>query len=88
MISLRSDGQVIGWGNNNHGQTDVPALPAGLTYTAIAAGAEHSLALRSDGQIVAWGRNDYGQTIVPAPPAGKRYTAVAGGGFHSLAIAQ
>jgi hypothetical protein len=77
---------VIAWGFNESGQTNVPALPAGLTYTAVAAGAGHSLALRSDGTIAAWGESALGNTDVPALPPGMTYTAVAAGYFHSLAL--
>jgi len=40
----RSDGTLVGWGSNASGQTNVPAG----TFTALAAGALHSLATRSD----------------------------------------
>ena len=81
-------GQVIAWGSNSGKQTDVPALPAGLSYTAVAAGGFHSLALRSDGQVIAWGDNSNKQTDVTALPAGLglTYTAVAAGVYHSLAL--
>jgi hypothetical protein len=77
---------AIAWGYNNFGQTTVPALPSGVTYTAVAGGTFHNLALRSDGAVVAWGYNNFGQTNVPALPSGVTYTAVAGGFYHSLAL--
>lgn len=43
--AVRSDGTVVGWGDNLFGES---TTPAGLTnITAIAAGAEHTLAIRS-----------------------------------------
>jgi hypothetical protein len=69
-LALRSDGQVVAWGQGAAGQLDVPALPAGQAYVKIARGHDHSLALRSDGALVAWGKNDKGQCNVPALPAG------------------
>ena len=81
-------GQVVAWGSNSYKQTDVTALPAGLSYTAVAGGYYHSLALRSDGQVIAWGYNGNGLATVPPPPAGLTYTAVAAGVYHSLAIAK
>lgn len=91
-VTLRSDGQIRVWGNpdpwgywsagsgeDGQGIGNVPTLPSGMVYTAVAAGGNHSLALRSDGQVVAWGSNTQGQTNVPDLPAGMRYTAVAGG---------
>ncbi|MFO0375665.1 MAG: hypothetical protein ACK51N_01320, partial [bacterium] len=77
---------AIAWGFNLINQTNVPALPSGVTYTDVAGGGNHSLALRSDGTVVAWGFNNAGQTNVPALPSGVTYTAVAGGGAHSLAL--
>jgi len=52
--------RVVAWGDNSHGQINVPQ---GLSnVTEIAGGGLHSLALKSDGHIVAWGDNTYGQT--------------------------
>ncbi|NKS04717.1 hypothetical protein GS528_28115 [Rhodococcus hoagii] len=65
----------------------MPFLPSGQTYTAVAAGRNHSLALTSAGQVVTWGNRAYDVSVVPAPPIGKAYTAVAAGGWHSLALA-
>ena len=56
-----SSGEVVGWGDNGHGQTDVP----GGTFTAIAAGDYHSLGIRSDGTLAGWGNNIHGQTTRP-----------------------
>ena len=77
---------ALGWGSNADGQTNIPALPAGVIYTALAAGHMHNLALRSDGNIVGWGRSAEGQTSVPALPGGVTYTRLAAGGAHSLAV--
>jgi len=77
---------AVAWGDNANGQTSVLALPAGVMYTAVAAGHLHSLALRSNGTAVAWGNNGSGRTDVPALPAGIMYTAVACGFYHSLAV--
>ncbi|MBI3852983.1 MAG: hypothetical protein HY298_22245 [Verrucomicrobia bacterium] len=42
-LALKSDGKVVGWGDNVFGQTNVPA---GLSnVVAIAAGGNHSLAI-------------------------------------------
>ncbi|CAK0800355.1 unnamed protein product, partial [Prorocentrum cordatum] len=82
----RSDGTAVACGDNDHGQCDLPALPAGLTYTQVAAGGRHTVLLRSDGTAVACGDNDHGQCDLPALPAGLTYTQVAAGGRHTVLL--
>jgi len=41
-------GELVAWGKNDHGQTNVPA---GNDFVAIAGGSEHSLALRDNGSL-------------------------------------
>jgi hypothetical protein len=79
-LALRSDGSVVGWGNNFEGQA---TPPEGKDFVAISAGGDHSLALKSDGSIVGWGWNNDGQTT---PPDGNDFVAVAAGSKHSLAL--
>jgi len=107
-LAVTSTGAVYAWGKNFNGElgdgsttdSDVPVtvnLPAGTKVTAVAAGAEHSLALTSTGAVFAWGWNIYGQlgngstgsSDVPVNvslPAGTKVTAVAVGTLHSLAL--
>ena len=112
-LALTSTGQVFAWGNNAYGQigngtitnssTPVPvSLSSGTTVTAIAGGADHSLALTSSGQILAWGNNAQGElgngsttdsntpvsVILPVGSRGQpiSVTTIAGGGNHSLAL--
>ena len=70
------------WGDNEYGQSDVPA---GLSnVVAIAAGNLHSAALQADGTIVTWGRYNEG-----ASAAGSRAgngVAIAAGPNHDLVI--
>lgn len=75
-------GVVIAWGDNDEGETDVPA---GLdSVIAVAAGWYHSMAVTGQGQVVAWGSNARGLLDVPAGLTG--VTAVAAGQYHSLAL--
>lgn len=75
-------GVVIAWGDNDEGETDVPA---GLdSVIAIAAGWYHSMAVTGAGKVVAWGSNARGLLDVPAGLTG--VTAVAAGQYHSLAL--
>lgn len=102
-------GHVFAWGYNNSGQvgtggmsnvytpTEVPGLPADVT--AVAGGANHSLALTSNGRVYTWGSNSNGQlgtgagaighfapTEVTGLPAGTRVTAITAGSYYSLAV--
>jgi hypothetical protein len=76
---------IVAWGYNGAGQCNVPALPAGLTYVEIAAGASHTVAGLSDGSVVAWGPNYQGQCNVPALPPGLTYVEISAGGNHTVA---
>lgn len=81
-LAIRADGTVVAWGNNNYGQTNVPAELSNVV--AIAAGHSHSLALRADGSVTAWGQNTYGQTDPPPGIAGS--LDVAAGREFSLVL--
>ncbi len=81
-IALTSDGTIVGWGYNGHGQI---TPPAGLTdVVAIDACGNYNLALNSDGTVVAWGSNTTGQTDVPVGLT--NVVAIAAGRFHALAL--
>jgi alpha-tubulin suppressor-like RCC1 family protein len=81
-LALKSDGTVVAWGDNGHGQSDVPANLTNVV--AISAGLFHSLALKSDGTVVAWGDNENNQCNVPANLSD--VIAISAGGFQSLAL--
>jgi alpha-tubulin suppressor-like RCC1 family protein len=105
-LALLSNGTVMAWGADEWGElggggetilmSDVPVAVEGLTgVTAIAAGANYSLALRSNGTVVAWGGNEAGQlgdgnteeSEVPVQVKGLTgVTAIAASGEHSLAL--
>ena len=74
--------EVIGWGNNDYGQCNVPE--PNTDFVAVAAGYNHSLGLKSDGSLVAWGYNGNGRCDVPDPNTG--FVAVAAGSGHSLGL--
>ena len=62
-LGLQQNGNVVAWGSNAEGQSDVPVNVHGIT--AISAGHRHSLALTNSGRVMAWGSNRYGQASVP-----------------------
>jgi alpha-tubulin suppressor-like RCC1 family protein len=70
VAALRSDGQIVAWGDNFDGQCNIPPLPPGVTYLSVSAGLAHTAAKRSDGTWLAWGRNEWGQSNIPAAAAG------------------
>ncbi len=81
-LALRSDGTVVGWGDNGSRQITIPANATNVV--AMAAGRGHSLVLRADGTVVCWGDNFYGQTNVTPGLTG--VVAVAAGAYHNLAL--
>jgi uncharacterized protein YjbI with pentapeptide repeats len=77
--------QVLAWGGNGYGETNIPPALINVTdVVAIAASGFNCLALRANGVVVAWGNNDWGQATVPSNLANP--IAVAVGGYHSLAL--
>lgn len=68
VCGLRDDGSLYCWGNNLSGQLgdgtnierDVPvqiSAGASLSWNAVAAGRDHTLAIKSDGTMWCWGDN-------------------------------
>jgi alpha-tubulin suppressor-like RCC1 family protein len=56
-LVLKADGTVVAWGNNDAGQTNVPAGLGGVVQ--VSAGRLHSVALKSNGTVVGWGSASY-----------------------------
>ncbi|KAI1326636.1 RCC1/BLIP-II [Xylariaceae sp. FL0255] len=54
---LKSDGTLVAWGRDDHGQLPPPNLP-GLTQ--VVAGSEHVVALTEAGEVVTWGWGEHG----------------------------
>lgn len=75
-------GTVVAWGNNESGQTNVPA-GLGLV-TAITAGRAFTVAVKSDGTVAAWGDNSRSQTTIPFGLDAVK--AVAAGEYHAAAL--
>ncbi len=81
-LAPRANGQVVAWGNNNYGQTNVP--PGLSDVIAIAAGLTHSVALTADRQLVQWGEGEAARDLPQILPG--YVTAIAAGSEHSLAL--
>lgn len=85
-VLLRSDGSAVAFGSNIEGQCEIPSLPDGLTYTAVAAAGHHTVLLLSDGRCIACGSNDNGQCNIPPPDQGKSYVQIAAGNKHTVLL--
>ena len=103
-MALDRDGNIWTWGNNNSqrlGRSTNPAnrpgkadTPSGMTFIAVSAGADHSMALDRDGNIWAWGDNTYWQRSpatsgwapegVGVPEAA--FASVSAGARHSIGL--
>jgi alpha-tubulin suppressor-like RCC1 family protein len=81
-LAVRSDGAVIGWGDNAYGKATPPAGLASVVE--VAAGYNHSVARRSDGSVITWG--DPQMTNTPAFSSTYPATAIAAGEYFSMAL--
>lgn len=106
VVVVKPDGTLWGWGSNYYGQlgekcaTSTCLTPFKLDdsteWSAVAAGAYHTLALKKDGSLWAWGDNSVGQLGIgtPEPQVSaprqvgdeKTWTAIAAGQYHNLAL--
>lgn len=114
---LGTDGWIYAWGSDFEGSNGngIPgdarrpvrvaqgAVPAGVTFTQVAAGSGVGYGLATDGSIYAWGYNgngvlgvgDPGVASTPTPvrvatgqiPAGTTITKIVANEFHTVALA-
>src|SRR5437763_16549125 len=80
-LCLPSYAQVLVWGDNTYGQTNVPL--SATNVISVAAGDYHCLALRSDGSVITWGQQSSGLSNVPGDLC--NILSAAAGNTHSLA---
>jgi hypothetical protein len=116
-VALKNDGTLVAWGFNGSGKVTGTPTTKGSDYaiaspvtlegqvlsgvTAIAAGADHTVALKNDGTVVAWGFNHSGQVTgtptndfnpaiaSPVTLGGlvlSGVTAIAAGSGHTVAL--
>jgi alpha-tubulin suppressor-like RCC1 family protein len=106
--ALTSAGAAYCWGKNNFGQlgdgtnTDsstpvAVSMPAGVTFTSISVGYEHTCALTSTGAAYCWGANGFGQIgdgtttdsntpVAVSMPAGVTFTQIDAGHAYTCAL--
>ena len=87
-LALRADGTVVAWGNNDAGQTEVPA---GLDrVVGISAGLYHNVALRADGTVRTWGLvyngTGYDLATQSLPVLSEVKQVAAGSGFSAALL--
>ena len=81
VVLLRNDGSAVAAESGLIKTICIPALPAGVTYTQVAAGYYHTLLLRSDGTVVAVWHSGRGLTLldvtaVPPSLPGARHSCL------------
>lgn len=81
-MALKSDGTIVGWGDNSSGQTAQPDNVSNVV--AICAGFGHSVALQADGNVAVWGGDSWGQTNIPSGLS--NVVAISAREFHTLAL--
>jgi hypothetical protein len=82
VLAVKTNGSVLGWGENTYKQATVPKSVKNVA--SVAGGSYHSLAVTKLGKVLGWGRNTSGQAKVPAKLT--NVSMVAGGLDHSLAL--
>ena len=96
-LALRSDGTVIGWGDNRNGQAtgssaDSSPGPVHINgriltgVVSISAGADSSLALKSNGTVAAWGKTPGNSDELRTISGLSNIVAVAAGWGYGIAV--
>ena len=81
-VILNAGGTVSCFGNNQHGQCNVPDSLSDVIY--VARGSSHCSALKSDGTVVCWGDNRQSQLDIPDTL--KNVVKISVGLFHTVAL--
>ncbi|KAK6415679.1 alpha tubulin suppressor [Oleoguttula sp. CCFEE 5521] len=64
---LTSNGNIVAWGRNDHGQLPPAGLPS---VQQLAAGSEHCIAVAATGRVLAWGWGEHGNCGEPVDERG------------------
>jgi hypothetical protein len=79
-IGLTTDGILFSWGNNDHGQCNVPSTDS---FLDIAVGNNVSYGIKADGSLCTWGEDVNFQLNMPK---GNDFLAVAASEFYAFAL--
>ena len=82
--ALQAGRRVVCWGDNEDGQTDVPASVQGETVQIVTRW-KHTCAVLVNRKVVCWGKNISGQTNIPASVQGNA-VQIATGYYHTCAV--
>ncbi|MFC7531512.1 RCC1 domain-containing protein [Actinoplanes sp. GCM10030250] len=103
---LAGEGRAYCWGRGDYGRLGnsgvagqsrpvVVDAPAGVTFSRLAAGGDHTCGLTGDGRAYCWGRGDHGRLginnsvvyrwspVAVDAPAGVTFSELAAGGGHT-----
>jgi sugar lactone lactonase YvrE len=83
-LALTSDGNIVGAGQSNYGETVAP--PGLSNCVAVSAGNYFSLALESNGTVVAWGEPSSVYAVTRVPSDLTNAVSVSAGYENSLAL--
>lgn len=87
-IVVDTVGQVIVWGENEHGLLTLPEGIENEKIVAVEAGRSHFIALAASGKIFVWGSNDYNQLNVPKEVLGKKVVSIAANYYQTYVITE
>lgn len=75
-VAMRSDGQVVAWGDNTVGQCNLPQMPLGVSVAKVVCWGGTTYLIRSDGYVDVVGSNMSGEHAIPSLPAGTGYVDI------------
>ena len=85
---LQSDGKAVACGDNVEGQSNIPPLHVGTSYTHVSSGYADTVLLRSDGCVVTCGFDSFDECGIRIPPLDEEtsYIQVAAGDDHTVLL--
>jgi hypothetical protein len=85
-VSLAQAGELSQWGDNSHGQANLPASLAGVAISQVVLPDQAALALTADGRVVGWGNNLERLERVPAAVTAAKVVQIATMGGYAGAV--